>query len=197
MLEALTNSSPLEKLTLWGSALRFGLECPETSLGPGGGQAGKGERQARPGQRQSEPGHRGMEEKCPLGTGPGRPPQIRLPSRQHSCALPGPLPVASPFPSLWRGLLTRPKGRVSSGYSPPLPFSASASSQEEHFPVLVAAWLHLATLQRSCVWGERDERGGGNSTAKKKGGKHTRLEKGTRTTSDFHPAEATAEPVRQ
>lgn len=80
MLEALTNSSPLEKLTLWGSALRFGLECPETSLGPGRGQAGKGDRQVLPGQRQSEPGHCGMEEKCPLGTGPGRPPQTHLPS---------------------------------------------------------------------------------------------------------------------
>lgn len=36
--------------------------------------------------------------------------------------------------------------------------------------MLVAAWLHLATLQRSCVWGETEERGVGNSTAKKKGG---------------------------
>lgn len=41
----------------------------------------------------------------------------------------------------------------------------------------------------------------GNSTAKKTktktGGQHTRLEKGTRTPSDFHSAEPRAEPVRQ
>lgn len=33
--------------------------------------------------------------------------------------------------------------------------------------------------------------------SQQKRGKHTRLEKGTRTISDFHSAEPTAEPVRQ
>ena len=46
MLEALTNSSSQENLTLWGLELRAGLECPETSPGPGRGQAGKGDRRS-------------------------------------------------------------------------------------------------------------------------------------------------------
>lgn len=45
-LEALTSNSSRENLTLWGLALRAGLECPETSPGPGRGQAGKGDRRS-------------------------------------------------------------------------------------------------------------------------------------------------------
>lgn len=51
------------------------------------------------------------------------------------------------------------------------------------------------SLQILCLGGR--EEGGKGNLSKKKRGKHTRLEKGTRTTSDFHSAEPTAEPVRQ
>lgn len=99
-----------------------------------------------------------------MGTGLWGPPPRRLPSPWHSCHPPG---ASACLVRLfhWPGLLTPPEGRLF-----PWGFTLFALSPCL-FPgrclVLVSAWLHLATPQRSCVWGGRDERGGGNSTAKK------------------------------
>ena len=98
-LEALTNSSSQENLTLWGLALRAGLECPETSPGPGRGQAGKGDRRSwARGRVRLGPVER---RKLSLGHCPGGPPRLRLPSPWHWCARPGPRPVS--FPSFHSG----------------------------------------------------------------------------------------------
>ena len=164
-------------------------------------RAGKGPswegRQALLGQRQTAPGPCGTEETRPLGTGPGGRPRTVSPHRGTRAPTRG-LGLSRSLLSLWPGLLTPPEGRLFPGDSP------SSFLSPCLFPgrclALVSARLHLPTPQRCCVWGGRDERGGGNSTAKNKNknrGQHTRLEKGTRTTSDFHSAEPRAEPVRQ
>lgn len=131
-------------------------------------RAGKGPswegRQALLGQRQSAPGPCGTEETRPLGTGPGGRPRAVSPHRGTRAPTWG-LGLSRSLLSLWPGLLTPPEGRLFPGDSP------SSFLSPCLFPgrclVLVSAWLHLATPQRSCVWGGRDERGGGNSTAKK------------------------------
>lgn len=43
MLEAPTNSCPMEKLMLWGSAFRAGLKCPLASRGLRRGQTRRGD----------------------------------------------------------------------------------------------------------------------------------------------------------
>lgn len=180
-LGAPTNSSCPAKLTLWGSAFRPGLKCPETSPGLGGvigryapargkvnpGTVGKKRVPWAPAQ------HTCPRSQSPLTGTPEHPPWA------STCHLPPPLTRGAPADSTYVA-------------SPPFPASAS-------FHGFSYLCYRLAPFSNSlkilCLGWEGGERKGAIPQQKRR--KHTRLEKGTWTTSNFHSAEPTAEPVRQ
>lgn len=176
-----TNSPPQEELMPWGSAFRPGLKCPETSPGLGGVT---GRHSWPEGQAAWAPWE---EEKGPLGTGPGWPPQTPV-SPQWSARAPSlGFYLSSATSSHPRGAPAASTYGDSSGICPlflsqPVPLSLNLTTVLA--PGSTRQFFKDPGLRVGAIPQQRR-------------GKHTRLEKGTRATSNFHSAGPAAEPVRQ